>query len=91
MSGGNGHGPGGDFYWLTRTFSWTTAWGSTGVSPGHTHGHNVASSANNVEADPLLTSAPGGTFRSDRLGCTSCHDPHGNDSFRMLYGTAIRN
>jgi hypothetical protein len=33
-----------------------------------------------------LEPRPGGTFPSAALGCTSCHDPHGNASFRMLHG-----
>ena len=28
-------------------------------------------------ADTLLSQAPGGTYPSINLGCTSCHDPHG--------------
>lgn len=34
----------------------------------------------------MLGMSPGGTFNSDWLGCTSCHDPHGNASFRLLHG-----
>lgn len=86
LAGGLGHGPGGDFHWLTRTFTWTTPWGALAESPGHTHGHNVSSPAYALEPDPTLSTAPGGTFLSGRLGCTSCHDPHGNAEFRMLYG-----
>lgn len=89
ISGGNGHGPGGDYYWLTRTYTWTTATGATATSAGHTHGHNVANRVFGIQVDPVNAQAPGGVFRSDMLGCTSCHDPHGNDSFRMLYGSAL--
>ena len=89
MSNGLGRGPGGDFYWLTKTFTWSTPEGATASSPGHTHGHNVVCNVFNVPADPLLQHAPGGDFLSSELGCTSCHDPHGNQNFRMLYDSQI--
>lgn len=85
FDGGAGFGPGGDFYWLTRTYSWA-AHGHTTTSKGDAHGHNVISPAHGIAVDQTLTHAPGGDFRSDYLGCTSCHDPHGNQSFRLLYG-----
>jgi predicted CXXCH cytochrome family protein len=64
--------PGGDFYWLTRSFSWLD-----GSSPGHEHGHNIVADDYNLLADPLLSRSPGGNYPSAQLGCTSCHDPHG--------------
>jgi len=84
-SNGQGRGPGGDFYWLSRTFTWSSPDGATGSSPGHTHGHNVVCNVVGIPADPVLQQAPGGTFLGSELGCTSCHDPHGNGNFRMLY------
>jgi hypothetical protein len=51
---------------------------------GHAAGHNVVTAT--VGGDPVLTTAPGGTFPSSELACSSCHDPHGNQSFRLLYG-----
>ena len=89
ITGGNGQGPGGDFYWLTRSFTWTTPWGTTEVSSGASHGHNVANRVFGIATDPVLTVSPGGGFLSNELGCTSCHDPHGNTNFRMLYGAAL--
>lgn len=86
--GGDGHGPGGDFYWLTKTFTWS-AHGHNYESPGDSHGHNVISPANGILADQTLLTAPGGDFDSDWLTCTSCHDPHGNMNFRILYGSAL--
>ncbi len=86
LAGGLGHGPGGDFHWLTRTFTWTTSWGTVATSASHTHGHSLVSPAYALEPDPVLSVSPGGTFLADRLGCTSCHDPHGTADFRMLYG-----
>lgn len=67
--------PGGDFYWLTRNFSWID-----GQSPGYEHGHNIIAIDYNLLADPLLFQAPGGTYPAAKLGCTSCHDPHGQVS-----------
>lgn len=63
--------PGGDFYWLTKPFAW-----SGGSSSADSHGHNVIALDFNLGQDPRLVS-PGGTYRSEYLGCTSCHDPHG--------------
>ncbi|MFH2051297.1 MAG: hypothetical protein ABIK96_02410 [bacterium] len=85
LAGGTGYGSGGDFYWLTRTFTWV-AHGSDLTSTGDSHGHNVVSGDHGIGVDAVHAHAPGGTFASDDLGCTSCHDPHGNLSFRMLWG-----
>ena len=54
--------------------------------PGSAAGHNVVAQNWGPGADLTLTMSPGGNFPSSLLGCTSCHDPHGTDSFRMLYG-----
>ena len=54
---------------------------------GETAGHSIVSPALGLAADSRWSRAPGGTFPSAALGCTSCHDPHGNRSFRMLNGT----
>jgi hypothetical protein len=86
FDGGAGFGPGGDFYWLTKTYSWSSH-GHSSYSYGDSHGHNIISPANGLTADATLTHAPGGDFLSSRLTCTSCHDPHGNQDFRLLYGT----
>jgi len=84
FDGGLGYGPGGDFYWLTRTFTWSSH-GQNNVSTGDSHGHNIISPANGLTPDAVLTHAPGGNFLVSREGCTSCHDPHGNQNFRLLY------
>ena len=84
FAGGEGYGAGGDFYWLTKTWSWT-AHGHTSTSEADAHGHNVISPANNLAQDATLSQAPGGDFLSQYLTCTSCHDPHGNLNFRILY------
>lgn len=76
--GGLGYGPGGDFYWLTKSYS--------SSSTGDSHGHNIVAPGRGIAQDATLATAPGGDFDSQYLGCTSCHDPHGNQNFRILYG-----
>jgi hypothetical protein len=69
--------PGGDFYWLSKTYTWS-AHGTPQESAGDDHGHNViAADFPGFTQDATLGSAPGGTYDSGDLGCTSCHDPHG--------------
>jgi len=85
FAGGLGFGPGGDFYWLTRTWTWLVG-GVPVSSRGEAHGHNVVAPAHGLAADGVRTVAPGGSFPSAQLGCTSCHDPHGRPAFRLLYG-----
>jgi hypothetical protein len=53
---------------------------------GHRAGHSVISAAYGLNQDPDHVTAPGGAFPASNLGCTSCHDPHGNQNFRMLRG-----
>lgn len=51
------------------------------------HGiHNCVAPSQNAGPDPIHATAPGGSYPSSMLGCTSCHDPHGNQNFRMLRG-----
>ncbi len=56
-----GYGPGGDFYWLTKTYTWS-GHGGTEESSGDNHGHNVVSPAYGLTEDMTLTNAPGGDF-----------------------------
>ena len=61
----------------------------TGSAPpisGNHAGHSIVAPAHGLVSDPDHSVAPGGTFPANDLGCTSCHDPHGNTNFRMLYG-----
>jgi hypothetical protein len=67
--------PGGDFYWLKKTFTYTTFRPNT--RNGWSFGHNVVAQDYGLEQDPDSDSAPGGTFLSAWLACSSCHDPHG--------------
>lgn len=62
-----------------------------GMSPlgGHHAGHNVARPGLGITEDPVNIYAPGGSYPSSELRCTSCHDPHGNNNFRMLRGEGL--
>ena len=53
---------------------------------GDAAGHNIISPDRGVAADAVLTTSPGGAFPAGVMSCTSCHDPHGNGDFRLLYG-----
>jgi len=60
--------------------------GQTNPIGGHAAGHSVVSLAQGVSVDPQWPYSPGGSFPTSELSCVSCHDPHGNSSFRMLNG-----
>ncbi|MFH1278159.1 MAG: hypothetical protein ABIK65_07250 [Candidatus Eisenbacteria bacterium] len=60
--------------------------GATQPIPGQAAGHSVIAPSYGLQQDTDWTYAPGGTFPSSQLGCTSCHDPHGADTFRLLRG-----
>lgn len=53
---------------------------------GHAAGHSIDAPSRGVGPDPVLGMSPGGSFNSSWMGCTSCHDPHGNEAFRLLNG-----
>ncbi len=53
---------------------------------GEAGGHSIVAPSLGAAADSTLSHAPGGTYPSAVLACSSCHDPHGNADFRMLYG-----
>jgi hypothetical protein len=60
--------------------------GATSPILGRAAGHNINAPGHGVATDGVVTTAPGGTYPAASLGCTSCHDPHGNADFRLLYG-----
>jgi hypothetical protein len=68
--------PGGDFGWIRRGRSFSRS-GIRVTIDGERFGHNIVAKDYGYGPDSRVTMAPGGTFPSDRLGCTSCHDPHG--------------
>ena len=53
---------------------------------GEAAGHSIVSPARGTSADTRWSRAPGGTFPASALGCTSCHDAHGNGNYRLLHG-----
>ena len=69
--------PGGDFAYLQKNYSWLTATGTPASSPGETHGHNITAADFFFFPDSRYTVAPGGFYPATKMGCTSCHDPHG--------------
>jgi hypothetical protein len=82
---GSGYGSGGDFYWIKRTWTWPGRRGAVNNSFGYEHGHNIiAADFGLPNPDPVLTTAPGGSFPSDQLSCASCHDPHGKGNAELL-------
>jgi len=38
-------------------------------------------------SDGTYLNSPGGTYPASNMGCTSCHDPHGNQNYRFLWGS----
>ncbi|OGW40863.1 MAG: hypothetical protein A2010_02330 [Nitrospirae bacterium GWD2_57_9] len=80
LDAGNGkapiqRSPGGDFGWLKMSYTYVTH-GDTINEAGASHGHNILAADNGYTEIDGAT-APGGTFPSAQLTCTSCHDMHG--------------
>ncbi len=73
---------GGDFAWLKKDYSIDKGWATVNVD-GQTVGHNVIAVDYGYDEDTVLTTAPGGSYPAEDLGCTSCHDGHG----QVLGGT----
>ena len=69
--------PGGDFGWLRQNFTATATYYATITNNGRNRGHNIVAIDNAYVADTDNTTAPGGTMLSNKLGCQSCHNPHG--------------
>lgn len=75
---------GGNFVFLLEDNLNDAAGGALNPILGDAAGHNLVAPGHSLSADPRYTLSPGGSFPANQLGCTSCHDPHGNASFRML-------
>ena len=69
-------GPGGDFAWLKKTMTFVVN-GNTTTYDGVDHGHNIVAADFGYTSDTIRSTAPGGSYPSDNLACSSCHDPHG--------------
>lgn len=81
--------PGGDFAWLTQTFSALASYGAPVTSKGERHGHNVVAQDYGLTADTTLLTAPGGTYAASALSCASCHDPHSRARIIDANGTIV--
>jgi hypothetical protein len=68
--------PGGDFFWLTQSYT-NVVRGNPVTSDPDNMGHNIVATDFSLIADATNSVAPGGTYSASVLGCTSCHDPHG--------------
>jgi hypothetical protein len=77
---------GGNFTFLYENNINDASGAAFAVIGGNHAGHNVVSPAWGLVEDSDHPVAPGGTFSALDLGCTSCHDPHDESSFRMLRG-----
>jgi hypothetical protein len=76
-SNGQNWSPGGDFFWLTQTY---TTIGHSGPGPQNdpdNKGHNIIAEEFGLTEDATNTQSPGGTYDSSDLQCVSCHNPHG--------------
>lgn len=76
---------GGDFVFLEEDNINDAHAGASNPILGHAAGHSVVSAMMGTPADPVLTMSPGGAYPAVDLACTSCHDPHGTDAFRLTY------
>jgi hypothetical protein len=76
----------GNFVYLTEDNLNDGHGGATNPISGDAAGHNLNAPGHGLAPDATLMSSPGGTFPSGVMGCTSCHDPHGSEEFRFLYG-----
>jgi hypothetical protein len=72
---GSNFSPGGDFYWMTKTFTYVTH--GTHTSTSSNHGHNVIAADFGLDQDADISESPGGSYQAAWLGCQSCHNPHG--------------
>jgi hypothetical protein len=77
----------GNFVFLLEDNINDAADGAINPIPGELAGHNVIAPARGLFPSTRHAVSPGGAFPSDMLSCTSCHNPHGSDSFRLLNGT----
>jgi len=78
---------GGDFVFLQEDNINDAHGGAANPILGHAAGHSVVSGIKGTVADPVLALSPGGLYPGGDMSCVSCHDPHGTESFRLLYQT----
>jgi len=68
--------PGGDFGWLLKTYTFSVRGSPSTWSPGGHHINAPLFGITNATGSGSDPQAPGGTFPTSGLGCSSCHDPH---------------
>ena len=78
--------PGGDFGWLKKAYSFLLR-GEAILDDGPNMGHDITAVDFGYTGRSNNLTAPGGTFPTPSLGCTSCHDPHGRT--RRLVGDTL--
>jgi hypothetical protein len=76
---------GGDFVFLEEDNINDAHAGADNPVPGYAAGHSVVSGMMGTAVDPENPFSPGGDYDARNLACSSCHDPHGTSSFRILY------
>jgi hypothetical protein len=69
-------GQGGDFGWILNPYDINVR-GTDYTYGGDQAGHNIVALDFGYAADATNSVAPGGTYSASLLGCTSCHDAHG--------------
>lgn len=79
----------GNFVFLLEDNLNDSTGGAANPIHGDAAGHNLDAPGYGLTFDSRYSLAPGGTFPANLMSCTSCHDPHGNSSFRMLYGAGV--
>jgi hypothetical protein len=86
---GSNTNEGGDFYWVANPYS-VIVRGNPYTYGGDNAGHNIVAADFGLAADanPGNANAPGGTYAASKLGCTSCHDAHGQVNGGTKQGTA---
>lgn len=80
-------GPGGDFAWVRKQYTWIPRGTSVYTSVDDRHGHNIVAADKSFVEDPQNSTSPGGTYDAGNLHCSSCHDPHGR--FRIVDATGL--
>jgi len=86
---GSGKSQGGDFYWVKTAITFLERGNSVTLDPDN-FGHNIVANDFGYAADQTNLVAPGGSLANTKLGCNSCHDPHGQSASPQGSADAIR-
>lgn len=86
---GDNMNQGGDFFWVSdlAVHDLNVRGNAVTFEPDN-KGHNVIAADFGLSVDAANATAPGGIMASNTLGCTSCHDPHGQVDGGTANGTA---